>query len=58
LTLLLFGDKNKSRSPGNPDKAKPFARRGQKVTGLNIKMAELPKEVYRQTGLFIWAEGV
>ena len=27
-----------------PDKAKPFARRGRKVTGLYIKIAELPKD--------------
>jgi hypothetical protein len=34
LTLLIFGDKNKARSPGNPDKAKPSVRRGQKAADL------------------------
>jgi len=37
-----------------PDKAKPFVRGGQKVSGLIRKMAELPKdESFSMFGFFV-----
>jgi hypothetical protein len=41
-----------------PDKAKPFERRGRKVTGLNYKIAELPKEKSLVSSVFYLTEFV
>jgi len=40
-----------------PDKAKPFVRGGQKVTGLIRKMAELPKDAPLVCSAFYLIEG-
>jgi hypothetical protein len=38
---------------GGPDKANPFVRRGWKAAALRSEMAELPKDKYSVTRLFI-----